>query len=119
VRPAASGRRSRCGTIATGACLRLVGGRAASAEIVSKERQAGPPFREEAMSVAKVIELTATSSSSFEDAIKQGISRASKTLKHIEGAWIKEQKVIIKDGQITGYRVDMMVTFVLDGGVDD
>jgi flavin-binding protein dodecin len=71
------------------------------------------------MSVAKVIELTSTSSVSFEDAIKQGIARASKTLKNIDGAWIKEQKVAIKDGRIVGYRVNMMVTFVLEGAVDD
>lgn len=71
------------------------------------------------MSVAKVIELTSSSPVSFEDAIKQGIARAAKTLKHIEGAWIKEQKVTIAEGKITGYRVDMLVTFVLDGGVDE
>lgn len=71
------------------------------------------------MSVAKVIELTATSSKSFEDAIQQGVSRASKTLKNVQGAWIKEQQVNIEDGRITGYRVNMMVTFVLDGAVDD
>ena len=71
------------------------------------------------MSVAKVIELTSTSPKSFEDAIQQGIARAAKTLKHIEGAWIKEQKVTIDEGRITGYRVDMLITFVLDGGVDE
>jgi dodecin len=67
------------------------------------------------MSVAKVIELTATSTKSFEDAIQNGIARANKTLKNVEGAWIKEQKVMVKDGKIAGYRVNMMVTFVLDG----
>ncbi|MBN9022555.1 MAG: dodecin domain-containing protein [Rhizobiales bacterium] len=67
------------------------------------------------MSVAKVIELTATSTKSFEDAIQSGIARANKTLKNVEGAWIKEQKVMVKDGKIAGYRVNMMVTFVLDG----
>jgi len=71
------------------------------------------------MSVAKVIEITSNSPDSFEEAIRQGISRASKTLKNIQGAWIKEQQVSIEDGQITGYRVNMMVTFVLDGDVDD
>lgn len=65
------------------------------------------------MSVAKVIEITSTSNKSFEDAIQTGISRASKTLDNVEGAWIKEQKVQIKDGKITGYRVNMMVTFVI------
>lgn len=71
------------------------------------------------MSVAKVIELTATSKTSFEDAIQQGVARASKTLKNVQGAWIKEQQVEVEDGQISGYRVNLMVTFVLDGGVDD
>jgi len=71
------------------------------------------------MSVAKVIEITSNSPDSFEEAIRQGISRASKTLKNIQGAWIKEQQVSIEDGRITGYRVNMMVTFVLDGDVDD
>ena len=66
------------------------------------------------MSVAKVIELTSVSPKSFEDAIQKGISRADKTLKNVEGAWIKEQKVSIEDGRITGYRVNMMVTFVLE-----
>jgi dodecin len=71
------------------------------------------------MSVAKVIELSSSSTQSFEDAIQQGISRAAKTLKNVEGAWIKEQQVTVKNGRIAGYRVNMMVTFVLDGDVDD
>ena len=71
------------------------------------------------MSVAKVIELTSTSEQSFEDAIEKGISRAASTLKNVEGAWIKEQKVIINDGRITAYRVNMMITFVLEGGHRD
>jgi dodecin len=71
------------------------------------------------MSVAKVIELTSSSPESFEDAIRQGVTRASKTLKNIEGAWIKEQQVSIADGRITGYRVNMLVTFVLDGEIGD
>ncbi len=66
------------------------------------------------MSVAKVIELSSTSSKSFEDAIQQAITRASKTLNNIEGAWIKEQKVDIKDGKIVGYRVHLNITFVLE-----
>jgi flavin-binding protein dodecin len=66
------------------------------------------------MSVAKVVELTAESESSFEDAIRQGLQRASQTIKNIEGAWIKEQKVRINNGKIIGYRVDMKVTFVLN-----
>ena len=73
------------------------------------------------MSVAKVIELTANSTKSFEDAIQQGVARATKTLKNVEGAWIKEQQVVIKNGKVSGYRVNMMITFVLgdsDSGED-
>ncbi len=66
------------------------------------------------MSVAKVSELSATSTKSFEDAIQQGLARAVKTLRNVKGAWIKEQHVRCTDGRITEYRVSMMVTFVLD-----
>ena len=66
------------------------------------------------MSVAKVSEISATSSKSFEDAIQQGISRASKTLRNVRGAWIKEQHVRCDGGNIVEYQVNMMVTFVLD-----
>jgi flavin-binding protein dodecin len=65
------------------------------------------------MSVAKVIEITSTSEKSFEDAIVKGIARADKTLNNIEGAWIKEQKVMVTNGKINAYRVNMMVTFIL------
>jgi len=68
------------------------------------------------MAVAKVIELTASSNKSFEDAIEQGIKRATKTLNNVEGAWVQEQKVVVKKGKITEYRVNMKVTFVLNGG---
>ena len=71
------------------------------------------------MSVAKVIELTATSNESFEDAIQQGVARASKTLKNVQGAWIKEQQVNIENGRISAYRVNMMITFVLDGDAEE
>lgn len=66
------------------------------------------------MSVAKVIEISAESSESFEAAIRDGIRRAGKTVKRITGAWISEQQVLIEDDKITGYRVHMKVTFVLD-----
>ncbi len=65
------------------------------------------------MSVAKVTEITSSSSVSFEDAIKQGIARADKTLQNVEGAWVQEQKVVIRNGEIAEYRVNMKVTFVL------
>jgi flavin-binding protein dodecin len=66
------------------------------------------------MSVAKVSEISATSKKSFEDAIQQGLSRASKTLRNVRGAWIKEQRVWVQKGKIVEYQVNMMVTFVLD-----
>ena len=66
------------------------------------------------MSVAKVSEISATSTKSFEDAIQQGIARASKTLRNIRGAWIKEQHVRCDKARIVEYQVNMMVTFVLD-----
>ena len=65
------------------------------------------------MSVAKVSEITASSTKSFEDAIQKGISRATKTLKNVQSAWIKDQEVEIKDGKIKEYRVRMKVTFIL------
>jgi len=66
------------------------------------------------MSIAKVTEVTASSTVSFEDALKQGISRANKTLNNVEGAWIQEQKVVVRNGEIAEYRVNMKVTFVLE-----
>lgn len=66
------------------------------------------------MSVAKVSEISATSSTSFEDAITEGLARASKTIRGIKSAWIKEQHVRVKDGRPTEYQVNMMVTFVID-----
>jgi flavin-binding protein dodecin len=66
------------------------------------------------MSVAKITEIQASSSKSFEDAIKSGIARADKTLKNVSGAWIKSQKVTIEKGKVVQYRVLMKVTFVLN-----
>ncbi|MBZ9707817.1 dodecin family protein [Mesorhizobium sp. ESP7-2] len=65
------------------------------------------------MSVARVTEITSSSSKSFQDAIEQGIARASKTLKNVEGAWIQDQKIVVEDGTIAAYRVNMKVTFIL------
>ena len=65
------------------------------------------------MSVAKVTEISASSAESFDDAIKQGIQRADETLDKIKGAWVNEMKVDVEDGEITNYRVNMKVTFVL------
>ena len=66
------------------------------------------------MSVAKVIEVSASGKTSFEDAINQGLTRACDTISNVRGAWIKEQKVSVENGKITGYRVNMQVTFVID-----
>lgn len=66
------------------------------------------------MSVAKITELSSESPKSFEDAIQNGIARAAKTLHGIKSAWVKEQHVIIENGKVALYRVDMKVTFVLD-----
>jgi len=66
------------------------------------------------MSVAKVTEITSTSSKSFEDALQAGITRASKTLENVQSAWIQDHEVSIQDGKITEYRVRMKVTFVLN-----
>ena len=65
------------------------------------------------MSVAKITEIQASSTTSFEDAIQSGIARANKTLRNLTGAWIKSQKVTIANGKITEYRVLMKVSFVL------
>ena len=66
------------------------------------------------MAIARVSEISATSAKSFEDAIQQGLDRANSTLRNVKSAWIKEQQVDIDDGRIVAYRVNMLVTFVLD-----
>jgi flavin-binding protein dodecin len=66
------------------------------------------------MSVAKVSEITSTSTTGFEDAVVQGIARASKTIRNIKSAWIKEQYVRVENGKPAEYQVNMMVTFVID-----
>ena len=65
------------------------------------------------MSVARVTEITSSSTSGFDDAVKSGIERANKTLDKIKGAWVSEQKVVVKDGKVSEFRVTMKVTFVL------
>ena len=66
------------------------------------------------MSVARVTEIIAGSKKSFEDAVAKGVKRATKTLKNVEGAWVKDQRVIVKKGEISEYRVVLKVTFILD-----
>lgn len=67
------------------------------------------------MSVARVTELSVTSSKGFEDAIQQGIERATKTLRNVRSAWIKEQRVFVQNEKVSEYQVIMEVTFVLEG----
>jgi dodecin len=69
------------------------------------------------MSVARVTEISSTSDKSFEDAIQQGITRATQTLRNVRGAWIKEQEVSIEGGRIVAYKVNMKITFVLEDAV--
>jgi flavin-binding protein dodecin len=69
--------------------------------------------REDIMSVARVTEITSASSKSFDDAIREGLARANKTLENVTGAWIKDQEVVAKNGKITEYRVRMKISFVL------
>ena len=66
------------------------------------------------MSVASVTEISSSSKKSFEDALKTGIERANKTLKNVKGAWVQEQKVIVNDGKIVEYRVNMKISFILE-----
>jgi dodecin len=68
---------------------------------------------EDRMAVARVTELISASKKSFEDAIQQGVTRAVKTLKNVEGVWVEGQKCVIKKGKIDEYRVNLKVTFIL------
>ena len=65
------------------------------------------------MSVARITEISAESTKSFEDAIVQGIERANKTLKNVKGAWVQDQKITVENGKIAMYRVNLKITFVL------
>jgi len=66
------------------------------------------------MTIGRTTEISASSSKGFEDAVCKGSKRFSKTINHVEGAWVKEQKVVVKDGDVTEFRVTMKVTFILD-----
>jgi dodecin len=68
-----------------------------------------------AVSVARVTEISSTSPQSFEDAVKQGIDRATKTLRGVTAAWIQDQRVMIRDGKAVEYQVNLKITFVLEG----
>ena len=66
------------------------------------------------MTIAKVIEVNSSSTKSFEDAIQSGITKVSETVKNIQGAWINEQKVVVKANKITEYRVNLKISFVVE-----
>ncbi len=66
------------------------------------------------MSIARVTEISATSTKGFEDAVKQGVKRASKTLRNVTSAWVKEQSVTVSNGKIAHFQVNLMITFVLE-----
>ncbi len=70
------------------------------------------------MTVARVTEISATNPNSFEDAINEGVGRATSTLRNVEGAWVKDMKVIVDSGNIVGYQVNLAVTFVLEDAGD-
>jgi flavin-binding protein dodecin len=67
------------------------------------------------MSVARVVEISSTSNKSFEDAVIQGIDRANKTLRNVKSAWVKDQEAQVDNGKVVGYKVNLKVTFVLEG----
>lgn len=71
------------------------------------------------MSVARITEISSTSTKSFEDAINQGILRATQTLRNVRSAWVKEQQVRVENGKVSQWQVNMMVTFVLEDGSDN
>ena len=66
------------------------------------------------MAVARVTEISSTSTKSFDDALTQGIARATKTLRNVKSAWVKEQRVDVDNGRVAEYQVNLLVTFVLD-----
>ena len=70
------------------------------------------------MSVARVTEISATNPNSFEAAINEAITRATSTLRNVEGAWVKDMNVLISDNNIVGYKVNLAVTFVLEDAGD-
>lgn len=66
------------------------------------------------MAIAKIVEVNSSSTKSFEDAIQTGIAKVTETLKNVQGAWINEQKVIIKENKITEYRVNLKISFLVE-----
>ena len=74
--------------------------------------------KEEPVSVARVTEISATNPNSFADAINEGVARATSTLRNVEGAWVKDMNVLIENGSIVGYKVNLAITFVLEDAGD-
>jgi flavin-binding protein dodecin len=70
------------------------------------------------LSVARVTEISATNPNSFADAVNEGVNRATSTLRNVEGAWVKDQNVLIENGSIVGYQVNLAITFVLEDAQD-
>lgn len=68
------------------------------------------------MSIARITEISSTSTKSFEDAIQSGVARATQTLRNVRSAWVKEQQIRINDGVISEYQVNLMITFILEEG---
>jgi flavin-binding protein dodecin len=68
------------------------------------------------MTVASVTEISAVSPEGFEEAIREGIGRATSTLRNVEGCWVKDMNVLIEDGNIRGYKVNLAITFLLEDG---
>ena len=70
------------------------------------------------MSIARITEISATSTKGFEDAVQQGVTRATQTLRNVRSAWVKEQQVRVENGKIVEFQVNLMITFVLEEGGD-
>jgi flavin-binding protein dodecin len=80
----------------------------------ASDRADPAPAEEIGMTVARVTEISSTSAKGFDDAVNEGVARATKTLRNVTGAWVKEQRVDVKDGRIVEYQVNLLVTFILD-----
>jgi flavin-binding protein dodecin len=65
------------------------------------------------MAIAKVVEISSASPQSFEEAIREGIARTARTVEGIQGAWVKEQSVVVEDGKVKEYRVILKITFLV------
>jgi len=82
------------------------------------ERKEYVKDKEGSMSVARVTEISATNPNSFEDAVNEGVNRATSTLRNVEGAWVKDMNILIENGNIIGYKVNLAITFVLEDAGD-